>query len=84
MGRPLEGANAATAISYARFQGARPWTRAFWLWFPVGLLVALRIAVSIHPVMIGVVLALAAQAVVANRNIRKRAEGEVEPIGVPS
>lgn len=72
IGRPLEGgAEAAIAAGYARFQRSRMWVRLFWLWFVPGLLVALAIAARIHPVVVGVVLALAAQAVYARWNLTR-------------
>ena len=70
LGRPLEGEEAALAVGYAQFQRTRLWTRFFWLWFVPGLVLALGIAASIHPLVIGIVLALAAQAVLADRNLR--------------
>jgi hypothetical protein len=47
--------------------------RAFWLWFVPGLVIALGVASQMHPLVIGIVLALAAQAVFARRNLRKAA-----------
>lgn len=47
--------------------------RLFWVWFVPGILVALAIAGSIHPLMIGVALALGAQAVLTNFNLRRSA-----------
>jgi len=70
LGMPLADPDeAAVAVAYARFQRARPWARLFWLWFLPGLILALGIAARIHPVVVGVVLALAAQAAFARRNI---------------
>lgn len=70
LGRPLAGdREAAMAIAYARLQRSRPWARVFWLWFVPGLLVALSISARIHPVVVGVVIALAAQAAFAHRNM---------------
>jgi hypothetical protein len=74
MGRPIEDAHLAPlAGEYAAYQRARPWVRFFWVWFVPGLLLALSIASEVHPVMFGVVVALAAQAVFANINLRKNA-----------
>jgi hypothetical protein len=47
--------------------------RFFWVWFVPGLLLVLSLAAQIHPIMIGVVLASAAQAVMTRRNIQKLA-----------
>src|SRR5205807_9623581 len=69
LGRPLDDRHeAALAVAYARFQRSRVWARLFWLWFVPGVVLALAIASSIHPILIGVVLALAAQAVLPHRN----------------
>lgn len=59
------------AAAMARHQGRRIWWRGFWLWFVPGLLVALAVAYTIHPIVIGVVLASAAQALVTRRNLNK-------------
>ena len=70
MGRPVQGPEEATvAVAYARFQRSRIWARLFWVWFVPGLIVALAVASQIHPVLEGVVLALAAQAVFAHFNL---------------
>lgn len=72
LGRPLDDPEeAALAVEYARFQRSRPWARLFWIWFVPGLVLALGIATRIHPVVIGMVLAMAAQAVFANRNLKR-------------
>lgn len=74
LGRPLDDPQeAALAVEYARFQRARPWTRLFWVWFIPGLILALGIATQMHPIVIGAVLAMAAQAVFANRNLKRMA-----------
>lgn len=72
LGRPLEDAEeAALAIAYGRFQLSRTWMRFFWLWFIPGVVLAIGIATSIHPLLIGVVLALSAQAFATRRNLRR-------------
>ena len=74
LGRPLATPNeAALAVAYARFQRSRLWSRLFWLWFVPGIVLALGVAVRIHPVVIGVVIAMAAQALFARRNLRRTA-----------
>lgn len=74
LGRPIDEPElAGLAPSYARYQQARPWVRFFWLWFVPGVLFALGMASQMHPVMIGIVLALAGQAVLTNRNLRRAA-----------
>jgi hypothetical protein len=80
LGRPLAGREeAAVGVGYARFQRSRPWTRFFWLWFVPGLVVALGIAARIQPIVVGIVLALAAQAAFAHHNLR-RAERTNAPV----
>lgn len=64
---------AELGAGYARFQQSRPWNRLFWFWFVPGLALALVIASRIHPVVIGVVLALGVQAILAHRNLRRLA-----------
>jgi hypothetical protein len=62
---------AQLAVAYARFQGSRPWARMFWLWFVPGIVLALAAAVRIHPLVVGMVLALGTQAIFARRNLRR-------------
>src|SRR5436190_22264675 len=72
LGRPVaDPAEAQLAVAYGRYQRSRIWTRLFWLWFIPGLLLALGVAARIHPVLVGVVVMLAAQAVYAWFNIRR-------------
>lgn len=70
MGRPLDSRDEALlGVEYANLQRSRIWVRMFWIWFVPGLLVSLGIAAQIHPIVVGVVLALAAQAVLARGNL---------------
>src|SRR5207247_9428247 len=73
MGRPVEAEHATLVTAYARFQRSRLWSRLFWLWFAPGIVLALGVAVRIHPLVIGVVIAMAAQALFARRNLRRTA-----------
>jgi hypothetical protein len=74
MGRPVEPAELAPLASeYARFQMQRPWMRFFWLWFVSGMFFVLSGAAGMHPVFLGVALALGAQAVWSWFNLRKAA-----------
>ncbi len=74
LGRPVDDPHLElVAREYARYQLARPWIRFFWVWFVPGVFIALSIASQMHPLMIGIVLAVGAQAVVANFNLRKTA-----------
>jgi hypothetical protein len=80
IGRPLANEwEAAVAVAYARFQRGRIWVRLFWWWFIPGLVLALGLAASIHPIVIGVALALGAQAVYTRRNLH-RTEQINEPV----
>ena len=64
MGRPIEEPELArVAPAYARYQCARPWMRFFWLWFVPGMFLVLLASAGIHPILVGVVIALGAQAV---------------------
>jgi len=70
MGMPVgDREQAEVAVAYAQFQRGRLWARIFWFWFVPGLILALGVATQIHPVLVGVVLVLAAQAVFARRNL---------------
>ena len=72
MGRPVDTPNwPSSARQYARWQMHRPWMRFFWLWFVPGIVVVLGVAAQIHPILVGVVVALGAQAVWAWFNLRK-------------
>ena len=72
LGRPLDSPGAASlAVAYSAVQRSRPWEKYFWLWFIPGLVIALGIAVQIHPIVLGIVLALSAQAVFTHRNLRR-------------
>ncbi len=76
MGRPVnEPALAAIAARYARYQTSRPWMRFFWFWYIPGVIVALGAATQIHPIVTGVVLVLAVQAIFAYVNLRRAARG---------
>lgn len=71
-GRPSDSReHALLAVEYARFLRSRTWTRLFWIWFIPGLVLSLGIASRLHPVLVGVVLALGAQAVFAHRNLAR-------------
>jgi hypothetical protein len=72
LGRPLaDRQEAELAVAYAAFQRSRPWARVFWIWFVPGLVVALAAAARIHPIVVGMVLALGSLAVFTRRNLRR-------------
>lgn len=72
LGRPVANPEEARlAVAYAGFQRRRLWTRLFWLWFVPGVLLALTIAAQLHPILVGVVIMLAAQGAFAWFNLRR-------------
>jgi hypothetical protein len=73
IGKPVDAEFAHLAPTYARYQLERPWMRFFWLWFVPGMLLALGATATIHPILVGVALALGAQAVWAYFSLRKAA-----------
>jgi hypothetical protein len=75
MGRPVDPDRGELARQYARYQLGRPWIRYFWLWFVPGMIIVLGAAAQIHPILVGVALALGAQSVWAWFNLRKVARG---------
>jgi hypothetical protein len=64
---------ARLAPGYAQWQMQRPWMRLFWLWFIPGIFIVLGATARIHPLLVGVTIALGAQAVWAYFNLRKTA-----------
>ena len=71
--KPGEDDLAALGRRWAAHQRSRLVQRLWWLWFLPGMLVGLSIAVTIHPLAVGVVLAAGAQAAVVHRNLKKAA-----------
>jgi hypothetical protein len=71
IGRPVDPSEAPVAVAYAAYQSGRLWQRFFWLWFLPAVVVALGAAVRIHPVVVGVVVGLAAQAILVHLNLRR-------------
>ncbi len=65
---PEDPEEARLAEAFADFQRTRLWWRMFWLWFVPGLLLALGVASTIHPIVIGIVLASGGQAILVRRN----------------
>lgn len=80
IGRQQETAeDARLAVGFAAYQRTRPWYRYFWFWI-VPLLVAGVIAgFALHPILIGVVLAVCGNAVLVRRGFSK-AEWLNEPL----
>ena len=72
IGRQQENAtDARLGVGFAAYQRTRPWYRLFWLWF-VPMIIAGTIAgFALHPILIGVVLAVAGNAILVRRNFKK-------------
>ena len=72
IGRQQENASdARLAVGFAAYQRSRPWYRFFWLWM-IPLFVAGVIAgFALHPILIGIVLALCGNAVLVRRGFSK-------------
>jgi len=49
------------AVALARYQQTQPWYKLFWFLFVPGLVVSVAIASRLHLIVVGVVLAVAAQ-----------------------
>ena len=74
LGRPIEEPKfERLAPRYAQFQREKPWMKLFWLWFIPGVVLALGAASTMHPIFVGIVIALSAQALFAHRNLKKAA-----------
>ncbi|HEY5153456.1 MAG TPA: hypothetical protein VIJ47_01910 [Acidimicrobiales bacterium] len=72
VGRPVETAeDAQLAVGYAAFQRSRAWFRYFWFWFVPATLVAMFAALNIHPIVVGIVLAMAGNGLLLRWNIRR-------------
>jgi hypothetical protein len=77
MGRVVEPPELAhLAPGYAKWQMQRPWMRFFPLWFVPGIIVVLGAAARIHPILLGVTIALGAQAVWAYVSLRRAAHSD--------
>lgn len=75
VGRPQENpADAALAVGFADHQRTRLWYRLFWLWFPVLVLGGLYAAMSMHPLVVGMMLAVAANAFLVRWNFARTAK----------
>jgi len=63
MGRPVASPEEARmAVAFAGYQRSRPWFKLFWIMFVPGLVISLAVASTLHLVVMGVVMAIAAQA----------------------
>jgi hypothetical protein len=72
MGRAVEPPELAhLAPGYAACQMQKAWMRFFPLWFVPGIILALGAAADVHPILLGVTIALGGQAVWAYISLRK-------------
>lgn len=71
-GRPQETlTDARLASGFAAYQRSRAWYRWFWAWFPLLVVAALFAASLVHPVVLGIVLALGGNALLVRRSFRR-------------
>jgi hypothetical protein len=63
--------DARLAVGYAAYQRTRPWFRWFWAWYPVLTLGALFAAGFVHPLVVGLVFGVAANALLVIRGYRR-------------
>jgi hypothetical protein len=69
IGRAQESADDAQfAVVFAAFQQSRSWYRHFWLWFPVLVIAGVVAGFGIHPLIVGIVIGFAANALFVRRN----------------
>jgi len=72
MGRPLATpAEARMAVAFARYQRSQPWYKLFWVLFVPGVVISMAVASTLHLVVMGVVLAAAAQGAWGWRSLRR-------------
>jgi len=79
---PEDADEVRLAEDFAVHERTRLVWRAFWFWFVPGMIVALGVALTIHPIVVGIVLASGAQALVVRRNagrIARRADMRSAP-----
>ena len=77
-------ADARLAVGFAAYQRSRPWYRFFWLWLPVVMVGALVAASLVHPLVIGMVLAVAGNGIFVRRNFRRADIINAEILGQPA
>ncbi len=81
---PEDADEARLAQAFAVRERARLVWRAFWFWFVPAMIVALGVAMTIHPIVIGIVLATGAQALVVRRNASRIARQSADrPLSGP-
>ena len=60
--------DAQLAVVFAAFQQSRSWYRRCWLWFPVLVIAGIIAGFGIHPLIVGIVIGFAANALFVRRN----------------
>jgi hypothetical protein len=72
IGRQQENAeDARLAVGFARFQRTRPWYRFFYLWLIPLVIAGVVAGFALHPILIGVVIAVAGNAFLVRRGFTK-------------
>jgi len=72
IGRPQENAaDARLAGGFAAYQRSRLWFRYFWFWLVPITVAGVVAGMAIHPIVIGAVLAIAANALIVRRAFKK-------------
>jgi hypothetical protein len=73
--------DARLAVGYATYQRSRSWYRWFWAWYPLITLGALFAAGFVHPVVVGLVFGVAANALLVIRGYRRVETVNAELLG---
>ncbi|MCX6510994.1 MAG: hypothetical protein NT081_09330 [Actinobacteria bacterium] len=69
IGRAQEdSSDAQLAVVFAAFQQSRSWYRRFWLWFPLLVIAGVVAGLAIHPLIVGIVVGFAANALFVRHN----------------
>ena len=72
IGREQENVDdARLAVGFAAYQRTRPWYRFFWFWFPLLMVAGVVAGLALHPIVLGMVLAVAANALIVRRAFRR-------------
>jgi len=76
--------DARLAVGYANYQRSRSWYRWFWAWYPLLTLGGLFAAGFIHPIVVGLVFGVAANALLVIRGYRRVETANAELLGAPA
>lgn len=80
IGRQQENAaDARMAVGFAAYQRTRPWYRFFWLWITPLFVAGVIAGFALHPILIGIVLAVCGNAILVRRGF-SRADWLNEPL----